>query len=115
MASHELLSWDSARERMGGSEETLAEVAQVFLDVLPEMTARLRDAVSACDAAAVREAAHTMKGSCLAIGATNAADLALGLEQRGAADDLGDADAAWARLEAALGRLERELRARLAA
>lgn len=113
MGSDDILSWRSAVEALGGSEETMREVAELFLERAPEVLGRMRAAVEGGDAAELREAAHTFKGSSLAIGAKPVADIALRLEKAGAAGALDDAPSTLVELEDAYARLEPALRAHL--
>jgi HPt (histidine-containing phosphotransfer) domain-containing protein len=64
-----VLNLTQALARAGGSEKLLHRVCQVFLDNLPRMWAAIQTAVANGDAAAIQQAAHTLKGSASLLGA----------------------------------------------
>lgn len=95
----------AALKRAGGDDELLRELAGLCLDECPKLLAEIREAVGGKDAARLRTAAHTLKGSVATFAADEAAAAALRLEEMGRAgrwDGVGDA---LAGLEAALDRL----------
>jgi two-component system sensor histidine kinase/response regulator len=108
-----VLDWDRAAARLGGSEATMLAVARVFVEQLPELVGRMRDAIAAADAPALREVAHRFKGATGALGAESIAELARELELAGARAELDDVASVWQRVEVLLSRLEAELHARL--
>jgi HPt (histidine-containing phosphotransfer) domain-containing protein len=57
-----------------------ARVGRLFLGELPKRVGELRLAVAEGDAAALRQRAHTLKGSCLSVGANALAALCADLE-----------------------------------
>ncbi len=107
--------WGQALDQLGGDEETLREVAQLLLDTCPALVAPIRAAVQAGDAAALKVAAHTLKGSLAVFAAAPAVAAALALETLGRQADLAPAGAALTRLESELERLLPQLRAWVAA
>ncbi len=109
-----LLDWDRAVERLGGSEATMLEIAEVFLEQQPEITRRVEEAIAAADADALREVAHRFKGSAGGIGADPIAALARELELAGAQAQLGEVGSLWQRLQVLISELEEQLRERLA-
>jgi two-component system sensor histidine kinase/response regulator len=106
-----VLNWKRAVERLGLSETTMCEVSKVFLEQLPEMTARIRTAIDTPDADALREIAHRFKGAASAIGAESVAELARRLEDAGARRQLDDIAPDRQRFELLVAQLEHELRA----
>jgi two-component system, sensor histidine kinase and response regulator len=76
-----------------------------FLPDTAQRLAALREAVKAADAQAVSRAAHGLKGSYGNIGAQEAADLCLQLEQEGRSGSLLEADGRLGRLEEDFPRL----------
>jgi len=64
-------AWDpeKARARLGGDEQFLYEIIDLFLEENPKQLAELKQALSESNAEAVERAAHTLKGelSCLEI------------------------------------------------
>lgn len=89
------LPYDRAKvlENFGGDEELLGEVATLFIAAWPENLARLRAALAAADAAALRSAAHAVKGSVANFCADRAVQAARLLEMTGKGGDLTQAAA----------------------
>lgn len=98
-----------ALTRVGGDEELLQEMAQLFLEEYPAQIGAVRKAVEARDAKAIERSAHSLKGSVgnFAAGATHHA--ALMLEIQGRNGDLANLDAAMSELETSLRELLPEL------
>ncbi|HVI03654.1 MAG TPA: response regulator [Enhygromyxa sp.] len=107
------LDWQRAVERLDGDEAMLIEIVKVFLQQLPDMLARVREAVQRSDARALQDSAHRFKGAASAIGAEALAELARSLEHVGAEQRLGDVASLWQQLETLSSRLASELQARL--
>jgi HPt (histidine-containing phosphotransfer) domain-containing protein len=97
-------------ERLGGDDELLAEVLDVFLEELPGMVTDLRTAVSSQNADAVMRAAHSIKGALLNVSADSSADLASRLEQLARAERLDGSRELLAELEVELDRLDRSMK-----
>jgi PAS domain S-box-containing protein len=95
-------------ERVGGDRKALAELVRVFREDAPKQIARIRKAVRASDAAALRSAAHALKGAVANFAAPAATEAALRLQKMGDAGRLSGA-------EGALDLLEREIDALVAA
>lgn len=72
-----------ALDRVGGDEDLLREVAQLFLQEYPSLLVQIEEAVARDDAGRVMEAAHTMKGSLATLGAEAGTQIALQLETMG--------------------------------
>ncbi|MCC7234797.1 MAG: Hpt domain-containing protein [Bryobacterales bacterium] len=72
-----------ALDRVGGDEDLLREVAQLFLQEYPSLMGQLEDAVARDDASRVMETAHTMKGSLATLGAEAGTQIAFQLESMG--------------------------------
>jgi len=102
--------FDRARllDRVGGDRKAVAELSAIFRADAPKQVARIREAIRAGDAAALRAAAHALKGAVSNFAAAPATDAALRLQKIGEAGRLAGA-------EAAVGELEREVDALLAA
>jgi two-component system sensor histidine kinase/response regulator len=75
-----VLNLAQALARAGGSEKLLHRMCQVFLDNLPRMWAAIQTAVAKRDAAAIQQAAHTLKGSASLLGAHAVTEAARDLE-----------------------------------
>jgi HPt (histidine-containing phosphotransfer) domain-containing protein len=87
-------------------DETLA----AFLEDCRRALETLRGAVSAGDAHTLEHSAHRVKGASLNLGASELAELARGLEERGSRADLEGAHAALASLEGEFGQVRSFLR-----
>jgi two-component system sensor histidine kinase/response regulator len=66
----------------------LAKLAALFSRATPPRLASLRSAIAASEVALVNQEAHTLKGSCLNLGARRMAGLCSDLEAQGQAGDL---------------------------
>jgi HPt (histidine-containing phosphotransfer) domain-containing protein len=99
----------AALARVGGDEELLSEIAEIFLDQCPEALSEVRAAVESKDPVTLQEAAHSLKGSVGNFGAKDAFDAALRLEMMGRQQNLTDSTAALADLERALENLQPQL------
>jgi NO-binding membrane sensor protein with MHYT domain/HPt (histidine-containing phosphotransfer) domain-containing protein len=71
-----------------GDSSLLSELAQMFLEEVPERLGALREAIEKGDAQAVKRITHTLKGSSATMGARRMYRLCLGLEQAGESNDL---------------------------
>lgn len=91
-----------ALERLGGDEELLREVAQLFLEEYPALVTQIRAAVAAEDPEALQRAAHSLKGSVSNFGADNAYHAAFTLELMGRNREMAQARSGMAALEEAL-------------
>jgi HPt (histidine-containing phosphotransfer) domain-containing protein len=76
-----------------GDENLVRDLAQLLVDTLPEQVDAVNNAVSASDGAALRKAAHKLRGSIVAFGMADAVERARQLEAMGAAGDLTNAAA----------------------
>lgn len=95
-----------ALERLGGDEQLLCEVAQLFLSECPELVLQVRAAVAERSAEALQQAAHSLKGSVSNFGADAASDAALALELMGRSGQLSGAENGLAALEQALAYIQ---------
>jgi HPt (histidine-containing phosphotransfer) domain-containing protein len=86
--------WDraTALKRLGGDESLLQELVAIFFEDYPKLSERLRQGLARGDFASVRQAAHALKGSLQYIGFTDAAELALAIEQANRAEDAAKAE-----------------------
>jgi CheY-like chemotaxis protein len=89
-------------ERIGGDRRALAEIIRVFRADWPKQAERLQSAIRTSDAAALRSAAHALKGAVSNFAAPAATEAALNLQKMGEAGRLVGA-------EVVLERLEREV------
>ena len=93
--------WDKAQalDRLGGDEELLHELCQIFLEESPKLLLKLRQAVVDADAQAVMRAAHSLKGELGYLGAAVASQVARELEDMGHDENLSGAAEALLLLE----------------
>jgi two-component system sensor histidine kinase/response regulator len=98
-----------ALSRVGGDSDLLREIVELFLADYPSTLDKIRSAVSARDATAIEQHAHSLKGSVSTFGAEHAFNAALALERQGRTGDLAGVDAGLSQLEGALGALRPEL------
>jgi HPt (histidine-containing phosphotransfer) domain-containing protein len=110
-----ILNLSAALDRVGGDEELLKEVAQLYLTEYPGLVDQIRDAVASSDADALLRSAHMLKGSLGTLGAEASMKLALNLEMMGRARRLDGSGEALLQLQQALDRLKSELEAVVAA
>ena len=87
-------------ERLRGRKDTLTRLANLFFDESGTLLAEIHAAIAAGDAERLRRASHTLKGSADCIGARVAVEYARKLETMGRANDLSEATATCAALEA---------------
>lgn len=92
-----------ALDRLGGDEELLQELIQIFLEESPKMMSKLQKAVSESDGEAIMQCAHSMKGELSCLGCDNAAKAALELESMGRNKTLGGATEALVNFEREFG------------
>ena len=81
-----LVNWATALDVVAGDRLLLVEVVDAFLQEAPQQMSAVEEAIRGRDAATLRRAAHTLKGSLRYFGAQAAYDLALALEMAGMAE-----------------------------
>jgi PAS domain S-box-containing protein len=106
-SSSEVLDLARLLERVGGDRKALAELVRIFEADAPQQVARIRKAIRESDGAALRAAAHALKGAVSNFAAPPATEAALRLQKMGEAGQLAEA-------EDALGLVERQIEALLA-
>ena len=72
-----------ALERLGGDEDLLRELCDIFLEESPKILKKLRQALTEGDAATVMRTAHSLKGEVSYLGAPGALQAARQLEDMG--------------------------------
>ena len=106
--------WETALERVGGKEDMLRDLAEMFFEECPRLIQQLREHIASENGAELRRVAHTLKGSAHVFGAEGAAAAAFRLEEMGQAGVFAGAVEALALLEVQVGRLVPALREKLA-
>lgn len=99
----------AALARLGGDAELLEELLQLMLEQSRELVRTMGEALARGDAAAVRLAAHTIRGSAANLDAEPLRAAAERLEERARAGELGDGAALCAAVAAELERLASEI------
>ena len=94
-----------ALERLGGDEDLLRELCQIFLEESPKLLHRLREAIAHADPEALMRAAHSLKGELGYLGAEGAARAARELEDMGHEKKLSRATEVFSLLERELAEL----------
>jgi HPt (histidine-containing phosphotransfer) domain-containing protein len=100
-----------ALERVGGDEELLSEVGQLYLAEYPELVAGIRTALESGSADLLQRSAHTLKGSLSTLGAETAQQLAFQLEALGRAGRVDGAEPTLLELERRLEEFRQQLTA----
>jgi two-component system, sensor histidine kinase and response regulator len=106
------IPWSKAEalERVGGDEDLLREVCQIFLDESPNLLRKLQEAIADTDAEAVMRAAHSLKGELSYLGVPEAARAARELEGLGHEKNLSRAPELFTLLERELADLRLALK-----
>lgn len=106
---------EMALDRVGGDEELLREVAQLYMDEYPTIVDQIQAAVRSGSALDLQRSAHTLKGSLGTLGAEQAAAQALRLEMMGRLQNMTDASAALCELHRVLESFHQQLQGELTA
>lgn len=101
---------DLLMSHVGSDVSLLAELVDLFEEYYPAHLASVRKAVENCDATALREAAHQLKGAVSNFYAQSAVDIAQKLENAGRDENLATVEEDLERLESNLESVRRELR-----
>jgi signal transduction histidine kinase/CheY-like chemotaxis protein len=105
-------SWNKteALDRIGGDEELLQDLCQIFLEESPKLLQKLQQAVAAGDSDGVMRAAHSLKGESSYLGAGGTSQAARQLEDMGRNQDLSHASKTLAVLEREVASLHLDLK-----
>jgi HPt (histidine-containing phosphotransfer) domain-containing protein len=104
-------SWSRAEvlDRLGGDQELLEELCQIFLKESPRLMGKLRQGMAEGDAEAVQRAAHSLKGEVSYLSAAGATQAARCLEDMGHERDLSLASEAIRLMERELDALRQAI------
>ncbi|MGF1613992.1 MAG: Hpt domain-containing protein [Gammaproteobacteria bacterium] len=108
---HDIWDTQEALQRVDGDRPFLREIVQLFLEYSRELLANLETGLEAKDAAAVRLAAHALKGSAAELSAWEVLREARRLEEVAQGGDLSMLGIHGQRLQRAVSRLANTLRA----
>lgn len=106
-------AWDAALESVGGDEDMLRELAEMFFVECPKLMQQIREHLAGANGPELRRAAHTLKGSAHVFGAEATAEAAHRLEEIGREEVFADAEEALGVLEGEVARLLPALRGRV--
>jgi len=94
-----------------GDATLVRDLARLLVETTPDQVDAVQTAVGAGDSAALRAAAHKLRGSLVAFGVPDAVEAARRLEAMGAAGDLAGADALSRELAAGVQLLRESAKA----
>jgi len=94
-----------------GDEKLVRDLARLLVDTTPEQIGAVQSAVEASDGAALRAAAHKLRGSIVPFGVPDAVEAARKLESMGTAGDFAGADALSRELVASVESLRASAKA----
>ena len=92
-------------ERLGGDQELLQEVLEIFREEAPKHLAGLREAITQQDAESIERIAHSLQGELGYLGIAELSHGARELEARGRTSDFQGALSLFPPFEAAMARL----------
>jgi len=101
---------NEALEINANEEEFLKELAEMFIDGLPEQTFSIKDAVHRRDSNALEKSAHKLKGAVANFGKNTVFKAALSLEMMGRENRLENVEEAYGALTRETARLVNALR-----
>jgi two-component system, sensor histidine kinase and response regulator len=106
------VSWGKAEalDRLGGDEDLLRELCQIFLEESPKLMQTLREAIASSDPQGVNHAAHSLKGELGYLGAAGAVQAARQLEEMGHDKELSQASDVFMLLEREMAGLHLALK-----
>ncbi|MBK5292362.1 MAG: Hpt domain-containing protein [Acidobacteriia bacterium] len=99
----------AALDRVGGDEELLKEIAELFLGEYPGLMLEMGFAVAGNDPDRLQRAAHTLKGSLGTLGAERAFPIALELEMKGRRNQMQGAKEIYLSLQNCMAQLHQDL------
>jgi two-component system sensor histidine kinase/response regulator len=110
VAKTECWNRNDALDRIGGDQQLLRDLCQIFLDESPKLMVKLRQAIASGDCDGLMRAAHSLKGESSYLGAGKTSQAARQLEDMGRNQDLSRAGNTLAELEREISTLHDELK-----
>ncbi len=107
--TREVLDRELALARVDGDDGLLADLAKLFCEESPKLLFAVEDAVARKDAAALKRAAHSLKGSMSTFAARDATEAALRLEELAGLGELVGVEGAYRLLATQVDRLKQAL------
>jgi two-component system sensor histidine kinase/response regulator len=116
MSKHSEVIWDhhQALEYVGGDDELLEDLMNLFLKRKNILLKAVEDAIAAADAEAISDTAHALKGAVNHFAAKRAQKLAQIIEDNARVGKLEDVDTLFGEVQKAVEQLELELQRQLA-
>lgn len=111
----ELEALEQLMQDLGGSREPVRDLVRTYLAEAPLAVARLRHAIEGGNGTDLASAAHSLKSSSALVGAKKVSAIAVELERIGRSGSIAGAAERFAVLRTLVPRVERELRAWMAA
>jgi signal transduction histidine kinase/CheY-like chemotaxis protein len=108
-APHGMLDRAALLARVGGREDRMRKIVQVFLDESSALLAEMQASIALGDGARLKLAAHSLKGALGIFGVPAVVEAAACLESSGQAGELAGAMEAYTRLGEAIRNLKAEL------
>jgi two-component system sensor histidine kinase/response regulator len=104
-------SWNRSESlaRLGGDEDLFRELCGIFMDESPKLLEKLKQAITADDAGAVKRAAHSLKGELGYLGAAAAVQITQQLERLVHENNLSHAIGVFHLLEQEMAELRAEI------
>ena len=96
-------------ERVGGREDRMRKIIQVFLVESSKLMADIQEAIAAGEAARLKRSAHSLKGAVGIFGVAEVFEAVRQLETMGQEEDLSHAGEVYATLETTMGQLRADL------
>ncbi|MEN6520399.1 MAG: response regulator [Armatimonadota bacterium] len=107
--SCEIMDVEAIMERVGGDEDLLSEITDLFLNDYPKLMNELKNAIDQADNKSIERTAHTLKGSVGNFTTGETYEAALVVEQIGCAGNMTGVDEAYRHLANSLERLKSAL------
>jgi len=107
----EVINRAALMEKVGGDEELLGEIVELFLEDCPRVIKQIEEAIAKGDSRWLERAAHTLKGMVGNFYAGGATEAAMELEEIGRRGEMTAAEGAYTILQKEIERLKSELEA----
>ena len=104
------IDWNQAYETVGGDQDLLVELIEIFFEEHPKLIAGIRESIDSNALVDLRRFAHTMKGCLRYFGETQAGHLSFELEAMARDNKAGQAEEVFTELKSKLEWLLPELR-----
>ena len=108
---NEIFDPETVLDEIGGEEELLKEMAEIFLAIYPEDLELIQKAITKGDYEGIRSSAHRMKGSVSNFGKKGAYLAAKELEDAARSNSMGEVNEKFKRLSEQVVSLDQALKA----